>query len=72
MNRRAFIVSTLAASTFRPLIAADAASGAELAHTEIWRRFIDKYGIMIDYAKLHYSQFFWSVMAWERPWHHKR
>lgn len=52
MNRRAFIASTLAASAFRPLVAADAAAGAELAHREIWRRFIDKYGIMIDFADM--------------------
>lgn len=52
MNRRAFIATTLAASAFRPLVAADAASAAELAHQEIWRRFIDKYGIMIDFADM--------------------
>lgn len=52
MNRRAFIASTLVASAFRPLVAADAAVGAELAHREIWRRFIDKYGIMIDFADM--------------------
>lgn len=52
MNRRAFIASTLAASTFRPLIAASAASAAEFAHTEIWRRFIDMHGIMIDFADM--------------------
>ncbi len=52
MNRRAFIASTLAASAFRPLVAADAATGAELAHREIWRRFIDDHGIMIDFADM--------------------
>lgn len=52
MNRRAFIASTLAATTFRPLDAADAGSVTELAHTEIWRRFIDKFGIMIDFADM--------------------
>ncbi|MBE2283618.1 MAG: hypothetical protein IAE77_09210, partial [Prosthecobacter sp.] len=53
MNRRAFIASTLAVAAHRPLVAADAASAAELAHTEIWRRFIDKFGIMIDFADMH-------------------
>jgi hypothetical protein len=52
MNRRTFIASTLAASAFRPLVAADAALAAEVAHKEIWRRFIDKYGIMIDFADM--------------------
>ncbi|MCB1276020.1 hypothetical protein [Prosthecobacter sp.] len=52
MNRRAFIASTLAVSVYRPLVAADAATAAEQAHSEIWRRFIDKYGIMIDFADM--------------------
>lgn len=52
MNRRTFIASTLAASALRPLHAADASTAAELAHTEIWRRFIDEYGIMIDFADM--------------------
>lgn len=52
MNRRAFIASSIAASALRPLMAGDAASAAELAHTEIWRRFIDEYGIMIDFADM--------------------
>ncbi len=33
-------------------IAADASNAAEQAHTELWRRFIDQYGIMIDFAGL--------------------
>lgn len=52
MNRRAFILSTLAASAFRPLQATDTSAAAEEAHTEIWRRFIDEYGIMIDFADM--------------------
>lgn len=52
MNRRAFIASALAVSAYRPLVAADAALAAEQAHTEIWRRFIDQYGIMIDFADM--------------------
>ena len=53
MNRRAFIASTLAASTLRPsLIVADIPTAASQAHTEIWRRFIDKFGILIDFADL--------------------
>ncbi len=34
------------------LNAADVKTAAEQAHTEIWRRFIDKYGIMIDFADM--------------------
>jgi hypothetical protein len=52
MNRRAFILSTLAASTLSPALAASTATAAEQAHTEIWRRFIDKFGIMIDFADM--------------------
>lgn len=52
MNRRAFVASTLAVSAYRPLMAADASSAVEQAHSEIWRRFIDKYGIMIDFADM--------------------
>ena len=52
MNRRTFIVTTLAASCAPHLGAADAASAAGQAHAEIWRRFIDKYGIMIDFADM--------------------
>lgn len=52
MNRRAFISTALAASCVRNLGASDAATAAEQAHREIWRRFIDKYGVMIDFADL--------------------
>lgn len=34
------------------LAAADPAAAVEQAHAEIWRRFIDKYGVMIDFAGL--------------------
>ncbi len=52
MNRRAFITATLAASCLRPATAADVSAAADQAHGEIWRRFIDKYGIMIDFADM--------------------
>lgn len=57
MNRRAFLSTTLAAasaSVFCPhrSRAVDAASAVEQAHAEIWRRFIDQFGIMIDFADL--------------------
>ncbi len=56
MNRRTFIRTTLAATgsvlTARTCFAGDAASSVEQAHTEIWRRFIDKHGIMIDFTDL--------------------
>lgn len=56
-NRRTFLRTTLAATAGAALLperifAADAASAAEQAHTEIWRRFIDKFGLMIDFADL--------------------
>ncbi len=43
-----------AASSFvgSDCFAADPAAAAEQAHTEIWRRFIDPYGVMIDFADL--------------------
>ena len=52
MNRRSFITTTLAASCAASLRADDSATAAGQAHREIWRRFIDKYGIMIDFADL--------------------
>lgn len=53
MNRRTFILSTLATATLRPALAASTATAAaQQAHAEIWRRFIDKFGIMIDFADL--------------------
>ncbi len=57
MNRRTFLRSTIlatAASAFLPRrsFAADVASAAEQAHAEIWRRFIDRHGVMIDFTDL--------------------
>ena len=58
MNRRRFLHTTLAAATAPVLLtevsAAErtAATAAEQAHTEIWRRFIDRHGVMIDFTDL--------------------
>ncbi|HEY6167223.1 MAG TPA: hypothetical protein VI454_04230 [Verrucomicrobiae bacterium] len=58
MNRRAFITGTAAAATVGPsfLTRARAAQSAETAvekaHAEIWRRFIDRHGVMIDFTDL--------------------
>lgn len=52
MQRRTFLLTTLAASCATGLRAEDAATRAAQAHTEIWRRFMDKYGIMIDFADM--------------------
>ncbi len=57
MNRRTFLTFTAAAAidvTFLPpsLCAADAATAVEQAHSEIWRRFIDKHGVMLDFTDL--------------------
>lgn len=57
MNRRSFLhttVATAAGAAFFPrtIFAADAASAVEQAHSEIWRRFIDKFGVMIDFTAL--------------------
>ena len=41
-----------AISSAHVLEAADAGPAAEQAHTELWRRFIDKNGIMIDFANM--------------------
>jgi len=56
-NRRAFLRTSLTATAGAAFLssrsfAADAAAAAEQAHAEIWRRFIDKYGIMIDFTDL--------------------
>ncbi len=54
LNRRQFLTTSLAASG-AALVHAESrstASAAEQAHAEIWRRFIDPYGIMIDFADL--------------------
>jgi hypothetical protein len=52
MNRRAFLAVSLASGVAPRLRAATAAQGAESAHTEIWRRFIDGHGLMLDFAGL--------------------
>lgn len=56
MKRRSFLGSTLtttAGAVFPfPAFAGDAERRVEQAHTEIWRRFIDPYGIMVDFADL--------------------
>ena len=56
MNRRTFLHTTLAAAgsacLARPSSAADAASAVAQAHAELWRRFIDAHGVMIDFADL--------------------
>jgi len=56
MNRRTFLTLTATTSFGAALIpcsrAAAAATAAEQAHREIWRRFIDPHGIMIDFADL--------------------
>lgn len=52
MKRRAFLAAILAISSTAELVAQEPAKAAAQAHTEIWRRFIDKYGIMIDFADM--------------------
>lgn len=49
MHRRTFLTTALAAACI-PSSHASAPTAAALAHDEIWRRFIDPYGIMIDFA----------------------
>lgn len=54
LNRREFLTTSLAASA-ATLVRAESqspASAAAQANAEIWRRFIDPYGIMIDFADL--------------------
>ncbi|MFZ4765516.1 MAG: hypothetical protein ACOYMN_11225, partial [Roseimicrobium sp.] len=46
----ALAVSGLAVLTPQACGATDAAAAAEHAHREIWGRFIDKYGVMLDFA----------------------
>ncbi len=57
MNRRTFLQTSIAtaagvAGMPRTGFAVDAAMAVEQAHAELWRRFIDQYGIMIDFADL--------------------
>jgi hypothetical protein len=53
-TRRSFLATTMALSGLPSLRAADrtAAIAVAVAHSEIWRRFIDEYNIMIDFAGL--------------------
>jgi len=52
MNRRAFLAVSLASGVAPRLRAATAARASEAAHAEIWRRFIDAHGLMLDFADL--------------------
>src|ERR1700722_12648894 len=57
MNRRHFLNSSFAAATasalpLRTCCAANFAASIEQAHAEIWRRFIDAHGVMVDFADL--------------------
>jgi hypothetical protein len=52
MTRLSFILLCVLLISAVPIIAADASQAAESAHRELWRRFIDKYGIMIDFADM--------------------
>lgn len=50
MHRRAFLASSLATAVAPRLWAATATQAVEVAHTEIWRRFIDRHGVMLDFC----------------------
>ncbi len=57
MRRRTWLCSALAATVgsilpIRASRAADVAASVQQAHSEIWRRFIDKHGVMIDFTAL--------------------
>ncbi|MFN0075559.1 MAG: hypothetical protein ACKVY0_03695 [Prosthecobacter sp.] len=52
MNRLSFILLCVLPISAVPIVAADASKAAEQAHRELWRRFIDKHGIMIDFADM--------------------
>lgn len=57
MNRRYFVRTSLASGALGLLPpdfvrAADAADAAEKAHSELWRRFIDPHGIILDFTDL--------------------
>lgn len=56
MNRRHFIGTGLgvvgAAAWPWRASSAEPAAAVEVAHAEIWRRFIDKHGVMLDYTAL--------------------
>lgn len=52
MKRYTLLAATLAIFCMAETKAVESAKAAEQAHSEIWRRFIDKYGIMIDFADM--------------------
>jgi hypothetical protein len=52
MTRLSFILLCAFPISALQTIAVDASKTAEQAHAEIWRRFIDKHGIMIDFADM--------------------
>lgn len=52
MFRHALLGATLAIFSINPLMARQPAEAAEQAHTQIWCRFIDPHGIMIDFADM--------------------
>lgn len=52
MKRIAILAATITIYHTSEISALEPAQAAEQAHTEIWRRFIDKYGIMIDFADM--------------------
>lgn len=52
MTRLSFILLCVLLISAVQIISADASQAAESAHRELWRRFIDKYGIMIDFADM--------------------
>jgi len=52
MTRLAFLVICALNLSAAPIIATETSHAAESAHRELWRRFIDKYGIMIDFADM--------------------
>lgn len=52
MKRSTLFAALLAISCTTELLAVESGKAAEQAHSEIWRRFIDEYGIMIDFADM--------------------
>lgn len=53
MKRRTLLQLSIATALApRFTFAADTATAAESAHRELWRRFIDQYGIMLDFTDL--------------------
>lgn len=57
MKRRTFLGTTVAATagavlSSRNCLAADATTAIAQAHAELWRRFIDRHGVMMDFTDL--------------------